>query len=333
MARSPTVSTSAVSSASRRRRRSSSARTCSASRLGPSSSASSSGGAPVGAGLQHRPLELDRGGLAQQQSRKAAVAVQMRGPSAVHDHRRPGDEGRLRRAQVRDQLGHLVRLDQPLDRRRRQHDLLDDLRLVQAVAGRLRGDLLLDQRRPHVRGVDAVGGDAVRRALQRDHLGQPLQPVLGRHVRRLVRRGAQPVHRGDVDDPAPALRVHVRQAAADQPERRLQHQPQDQRERLRRELVQRRDVLQAGVVDHDVGGRVEPVDRGQVGQVDGPGGAADLARRPGRAASPSRSTTITRAPAPASRSAQARPMPLAPPVTRAVRPARTSSAVSGRWCP
>src|SRR3712207_7381286 len=55
--------------------------------------------------------------------------------------------------------------------------------------------------------------------------------------------------RADVDDPPPAAAVHVRQRAADQPERRLQHQPQDQREAVDRELVQRRHVLQPGVVE------------------------------------------------------------------------------------
>ena len=163
-------------------------------------------------------------------------------------------------------------------------------------------------------------------ALQRDDLGQALEPVLGGDVGGLVRRGAQAVDRADVHDPAPALLVHVRQGAADQPERRLQHQPQDVGEPVDRELVDRRHVLEAGVVDQDVDGEVERVDRVEVGQVDGHGGAADLRRRP---APPRRRRGRRRrraAPAAASRTAQARPMPEAPPVISARRPDREEGA-------
>jgi hypothetical protein len=59
-----------------------------------------------------------------------------------------------------------------------EHDLLDHLVLGDTVGFRLRRDLVLYQRSPHVRGVDAVGGDAVGGALHRDHLRQPLQAVL-----------------------------------------------------------------------------------------------------------------------------------------------------------
>ena len=53
-------------------------------------------------------------------------------------------------------------------------------------------------------------------------------------------------------DPAPAAVVHARQQSAGQPERRLEHQPLDQREPLRVEVLDRRDVLEPGVVDQDV---------------------------------------------------------------------------------
>ena len=123
----------------------------------------------------------------------------------------------------------------------------------------------------------------------------------------------------DVDDPAPALLVHVRQRAADQPERRLQHQPQDVGEPVDGELVQRRDVLEPGVVHQDVDGEVERVDGVEVGQVDGHRGAADLGgdRLRGLGVAVDHDD---RAPASASRTAQARPMPDAPPVISARRP-------------
>jgi hypothetical protein len=85
------------------------------------------------------------------------------------------------------------------------------------------------------------------------------------------------VHRGDVDDPAEALLVHVRQRRPGQPERGFQHHREDQPEHLRRELVHRRDVLQARAVDQDIG-LVRQCRRVEVGgqvHLDGP--AADAA--------------------------------------------------------
>ena len=93
----------------------------------------------------------------------------------------------------------------------------------------------------------------MRAPFQRDHLGQPLQAVLGRDIGGLVRGGPQAVHRGDVDDPAKPLLVHVRQRRPGQPERGLKHDREDQPELLRRELVHRGDVLQARAVHQHVG--------------------------------------------------------------------------------
>src|SRR5439155_19111814 len=78
-----------------------------------------------------------------------------------------------------------------------------------------------------------------------------------------------PVHAGDVDDAAPAAGVHVRERAAGQPERRLQHHAQEQREPVGVELGDRRDVLQSRVVDQDVDVAGQRVDGGEVGQVAG----------------------------------------------------------------
>ena len=107
--------------------------------------------------------------------------------------------------------------------------------------------------------------------------------------------------------------------------RRMQPEPVD------RELVHRRDVLQPGVVHQHVDVDVQRVDRVEVGQVDPDRGPADRLgdrRPPAR----SRSTTTTCAPSAASRSAQARPMPDAPPVTIARRPASVA-VMPGRLGP
>src|SRR3712207_983014 len=105
------------------------------------------------------------------------------------------------------------------------------------------------------------------------YLRQPLQAVLGGDVGALEGRGAQPVHRADVHHAPPAVRVHVRQGAAHQPEGGLEHQPEDQREAVDGELVHRRDVLQPRVVDQHVDVEVECVEAGEVGEVDGERGA------------------------------------------------------------
>ena len=149
-------------------------------------------------------------------------------------------------------------------------------------ARRLVGDLALDERGAHVGGVDAVGGDAVLGALHAMTLDSPSSPCLAVTYADLYARGAQPVDGAHVHDPAPAAAVHVRQRAADQPERRLDHQPQDVAEAVDRELVDRGDVLQAGVVDQDVDVEVQGVDRVEVGQVDGHRGAAHLLGGGGR---------------------------------------------------
>jgi len=72
-------------------------------------------------------------------------------------------------------------------------------------------------------GVDRAGQDrvdrhAVRRQLDRHGLGQPDQAVLGRDVVRVVRHGALPGGRGDVDDP-PRRSGHEqrREVLGDQP--------------------------------------------------------------------------------------------------------------------
>lgn len=85
---------------------------------------------------------------------------------------------------------------------------------------------------------------------------------------------------GDVDDPSPPAIGHGRHQASGQPERGGQHHRDDGVPAFGGELTDRGDVLQAGVVDQDVDGHVEAVERGidrvGVGQVDDEGVRADV---------------------------------------------------------
>ena len=92
----------------------------------------------------------------------------------------------------------------------------------------------------------------MRGTLQRGHLGQALQAVLGGDIRRFERGRPQPVHGREVDHPPPAARVHERERVLQNPERRRHHRPQDPGEGGGREFLDRSHHLQPGVVDHDV---------------------------------------------------------------------------------
>src|SRR5690606_571831 len=118
--------------------------------------------------------------------------------------------------------------------------------------------------------------DAVWGALQRGHLAQAFEAVFRGDVGGLVGTGAQPVHAGDVDDPAPAAGVHARQVAAHEQERCGDHEALHRVEDVRREFRDRRDVLDTGVVDEDVDVGGQGVDGRGVGQVRGVGVGARL---------------------------------------------------------
>lgn len=109
------------------------------------------------------------------------------GPAAVDRERRAGGHPGLRPGQPQHQLRDFGRLDQPLDRTLGQDDRFEHLVLGDAVHPRLVRDLPLYQRRADVARADAVAGHPVRGPLQGDHLGQPLQAVLGGDIGRLVR--------------------------------------------------------------------------------------------------------------------------------------------------
>jgi hypothetical protein len=139
-------------------------------------------------------------------------AIVLRRPAPVHG---PGLAAHVvgrRRAQKDRQFAQL------LGRGELQRGLLfgqqRDARLVgrQAVLGGAGVDLLLHQGREHPARADGVDGDARGGGFQRRHLGEAHDAVLGRHVGALGRTGHQAVHAGDVDDAAPVLRLHARQA-------------------------------------------------------------------------------------------------------------------------
>ncbi len=113
--------------------------------------------------------------------------------------------------------------------------------------------------------------------------------------------------------------VHMRQRGPDQQERRLHHERQHEPEAVRREFCDRADALDAGVVDQDVGLEPQLLQRGDVEKVDRPGLSTDLAgdRLGADVVDVGHGDDAPRA---ASSRAQAAPMPLAPPVTSAVRP-------------
>ena len=197
------------------------------------------------------------------------------------------------------------------------------------------GDLRLDQRGQHVAGADGVAGDRLLGGLERDHLGEADDAVLGRDVGRLEGRGGQAVRRGDVDDPAPALRAHQRQRRGGGVEGRGEVDRDDLVPLLGREVGDRRDVLDAGVVDQDV----DAADRLGGAWRPAPGSRRRRPCRPGRrsartpcssairsasAWSSGRSVkelSTTSAPSRASSSATPRPIPEFDPVTTAHFPA------------
>ena len=82
------------------------------------------------------------------------------------------------------------------------------------MGGGLGVHLLLHQRGQHPAGADGVGGDAGGGGLQRRHLGQPHDAVLGGHIGRLLRRPHQAMHRSHVDDAAPVGAAHGGQGQA-----------------------------------------------------------------------------------------------------------------------
>ena len=89
---------------------------------------------------------------------------------------------------------------------------------------------------------------------QPDRLGEPGDAVFGGNVRGFERARDQRVRGSDVDDAAPLFHLHGRQREADRMERRGQVDGDDRVPFVDGELVDRRDELDASVVDEDVDG-------------------------------------------------------------------------------
>ncbi|SPC17321.1 hypothetical protein CO2235_90195 [Cupriavidus oxalaticus] len=134
-----------------------------------------------------------------------------------------------------------------------QHQLALGLLDRDAFLLRAGFDLLLHQRRQHPARADRVGGHAGLRGFQRGHLGQADDAVLGCHIGRFLRRRHQPVRRGHVDDAAPVLLAHAGQREARGVEGGSQVDGDDRVPALDGKVLDRRHMLDAGIVDQDVG--------------------------------------------------------------------------------
>jgi hypothetical protein len=105
-----------------------------------------------------------------------------RGPAEIHRERGAGDHAGGLRAEIGGKVRDLGRLDQPLDRGRGEHDLLDHLLRRHAVRLGLIGDLGVDERRANVRRADRVDRDAMLAAFERGGARDADQAVLGRQL-------------------------------------------------------------------------------------------------------------------------------------------------------
>ena len=78
--------------------------------------------------------------------------------------------------QVRDGVGDLGRLEQALERLRREEDVLEHALLGDPVRTGLVGDLLLDERGPHVARADGARTDPDRRPSSASVFTRPSTP-------------------------------------------------------------------------------------------------------------------------------------------------------------
>ena len=137
---------------------------------------------------------------------------------------------------------------------RGQQHVADDFLLRDATRLRGVGNLLFDQRRQHVAGAHRVDGDAGLGHFQRHRLGEAGHAVLGGDIGRLVLAGHQRMRRRHVDDAAEALALHRRQRQPRGVEGGREVDREDRVPPVDREVVDRRHMLDAGVVDQQVDG-------------------------------------------------------------------------------
>src|SRR5580704_6327519 len=137
------------------------------------------------------------------------------GPAAVDREIGAGDRLCRVGAKIDGEARNLLDGDEFLGRLRRQYHVALDLFFGYAARFRRVRDLLLDQRRPHIAGADAVAGHAKGCELECDGLGETCEAVLGGDICGLERRGDQRMGRGGADDAAPFARLHARHRGAD----------------------------------------------------------------------------------------------------------------------
>ena len=129
----------------------------------------------------------------------------------------------------------------------------------------------------HGARADGVDGDPLGPEIHRQRARQPDHTMLGGRIGRVPRRGAQPVGRGDVDDPRAVRAPQQRQRRPDQPLVGRQHHLQRARPHALVVLrIQRRGFEVARVVDEEVEGAEARLHRrhrlapgGCVGDVEG----------------------------------------------------------------
>ena len=114
--------------------------------------------------------------------------------------------------------------------------------------------MFFDQGRQHVAWTDGIAGDAELGGFERHRLGEAEHAMFGRDIGRLERRRDQPVGRSDIDDPSPSPALHARQRRADHMEGAGEIDGNDGVPLVDGELVHRRHMLNARIVDDDVGG-------------------------------------------------------------------------------
>ena len=150
-------------------------------------------------------------------------------------------------------------------------------------------------------------------------LTRPTTPCLADDVAGLERRGDEPVHRGDRDDAPVAAALQRRPGVLGEQERAREQDGQQRVPAVLGELRDRRDVLEAGVGDDGVQAP-EALER----RVDGAavalaGGEVRRERLAGRVVVGLEVDGQHLKPSSTRRSAMARPMPLAAPVTMTPR--------------
>src|SRR6478752_4930722 len=175
------------------------------------------------------------------------ACVSLRDPAAVDRIGRAGHRLRRIAAQKHGERADTLRLCK-LMHRLLLGQKLDSL-LLYAVTGSLgaRVDLLLHKRREHPARTDGIARHTIVRGFHRNHLGEADETMLGGDVGNLLRAGDQSVCGSNIDDAAPFAFLHAGQCGADRVERGGQVDRNDRVPFLDREILDVRDVLDAGV--------------------------------------------------------------------------------------